>query len=186
MDIPHEPRRDWSWLRWAGWGAALTAVAAPLVLMKVAPETGFDWTASDFILAGVLIGGVGLLLELAVRASSNRPYRFGSAMAIATGFLLIWSNLAVGYIGDGDAPINSLFLAIPIVALLAAIVARGRARALAYVMAATSAAHAVTAVIGYPQDTRTGPISIVFVGLWLASAALFRDAARDGDQGELG
>lgn len=179
MDMSREAERNWSWLRWFGWGGAVALVAAPLVLMKVAPETGFDWTASDLLFAAVLIGMVGLLAELAVRASSNWPYRLGAAMATGTGFLLIWSNLAVGYIGDGDAPINGVFLVIPILALLGAIVARGRAQALAWIMVATGAVHAVTGIIGFPQDTRTGPISIVFVGLWLASAALFRNAAKD-------
>jgi hypothetical protein len=179
MDMSHDAPRNWKWLRWAGWCGAVALVAAPLVLMKVAPETGFDWTAGDFVLAAVLIGSVGLLAELAVRASSNWPYRLGAAMAIGTGFLLIWSNLAVGYIGDGDAPINGMFLVLPILALLAAIVARGRAQALAWIMAATGAAHAVTGIIGFPQDTRTGPITILFVALWLASAALFRNATKD-------
>lgn len=101
-------------------------------------------------------------------------------MAASTGLLLVWSNLAVGYIGDGDAPINAVFLVLPILAMLAAIMVRGRARAMAWILTATAAAHAITGIIGYPQDTRTGPITIVFVGLWLASASLFRNAARDG------
>ena len=179
MDMSQDSARKWKWMRTAGWGGAAALVAAPLVLMKVAPATGFDWTASDFLLAAVLVGGVGLLAELAIRASSNWPYRLGAAFGIGTGFLLVWSNLAVGYIGNGDAPINGVFLAIPILALLATVAARGRAQSLGWIMAATATAHAVTGIVGFPQDTRTGPITFVFVGLWLTAAALFRAAAKD-------
>jgi hypothetical protein len=45
-------------------------------------------------------------------------------------------------------------------------------------MAATAAAHAMVGAIGFPQDTRTAPITVVFTGMWLASAWLFRKAAR--------
>ena len=179
MDMTTDDKRNWAWLRWIGWGGAVALVATPFVLMKIAPETGFDWTASDFVLAAVLIGAIGVLVELTVRAASSWPYRLGAAMAMGTGLLLIWSNLAVGYIGDGDAPINAVFLVIPIIALLAAIIVRGKARAMVWIMAAAAVVHAMAGIIGFPQDTRTGPITIVFVGLWLASAALFRNAARD-------
>jgi hypothetical protein len=181
MHMAKEDQRTWAWLRWAGWGGAVALVATPFVLMAVAPETSFDWSAGDFVLAAVAIGTLGLLAELTVRASANWSYRFGAAIGAVTGLLLIWSNLAVGYIGDGDAPINGFFLIIPIMVLLTAIVAKGRAGAMMWIMSAAAVAHGIAGIIGFPQDTRTGPITIVFVGLWLASAALFRNAARDCD-----
>lgn len=179
MHTTNEGERNWGWLRWAGWCAAVALLAAPFALMKVAPETGFNWTGSDFVIAAVLIGTVGLLAEVTVRTADSWNYRFGAAIAVGTGLLLIWSNLAVGYIGDGDAAINGVFLIIPILALLATIIARGRAGAMMWIMSGAAMAHGAAGIIGFPQDTRTGPITIVFIGLWLASAALFRNAARD-------
>ena len=170
--------RNWRWLRWAGWGGAVALILAPLVAMQVAPESGVHWTASDFLLAAVALGIVGLLLELVLRTAATMPARLGGALAVATGFLLLWSNLAVGYIGDGDSPINGVFLAIPIIALIASIAVNGRAAAMTWILGATGLAHGVTGAIGFPQDPVTGPITLVFVAMWLASAALFGAAAR--------
>ncbi len=176
--MTHASERKWNWLRWSGWGAAVALVATPFVLMKAVPESGFAWTGSDFALLAILVATVGLLAELAVRASGSRQYRLGAALAAGSGLLLIWSNLAAGYIGDGDARINVVFLAIPAAAMLASVLVKGRASAMMWIMLAAALAHGAAGVIGYPQDTRTGPITIVFVGLWLGSAALFRTADR--------
>jgi len=177
MDMISHDRSRWSWLRWAGWGGAVALILAPLVAMQVAPGSGVDWTASDFLFATVLLGAVGLLLELAMRGTGNWPYRLGALVAVGTGFLLIWADLAVGYIGDGNSPINSAFLAIPLLALIASLLARGRPSVMTWIMGATAVAHAVTGAVGYPQDPVTGPITAVFVALWTASALLFRTAA---------
>lgn len=178
MDMTNNGGRNLRWLRWAGWGGAAALVAAPFVLMQIAPGTGFDWSGIDFLLAAVLIASLGLLAETLVRIAAGWLYRLGAAMAAATGLLLVWSNLAVGYIGDGEALINGVFLAIPAAAMLAAIFIKGRASAMMWIMLAATVAHGAAGMVSYPQDTRTGPISLVFVGLWLGSAALFRIADR--------
>ena len=166
-------------LRLLGWSVAVALIATPLILMKVAPEAGFNWTLSDFIFAAALIGGTGLLLELAVRMSSNWSYRIGSAVALGASFLLTWSNLAVGYIGSENNPYNVVFFGVIAVAFAGALLSQARARGMAWTMAAAGVAHAIAGAAGYPQDTRTAPITIVFVGLWLVSAALFHRAARE-------
>lgn len=173
-----EAKRNWSWLRYAGWGGAAALMLLPAVAMQVRPDSGVNWTASDFLFAAVMLGTVGLLLELTVRTSHDIWHRFGALIATGTGFLLIWPNLAVGYIGDGDSPINGAFLAIPLLALVAGATARFQSLAMAWIMLATGVAHAAAGALGFPQDPRTGPISLVFVGLWLAAAVMFRRAAR--------
>jgi hypothetical protein len=169
-------RGDWGWLRYVGWGAALALVLLPAVLMAVAPDSGVNWTISDFIFAIVVIGGVGLAFEVAVRASSSLSYRAGAAVGLLAGFLLLWSNAAVGYIGD-DNPYNLVFFALVVFAILGAMLARLRAKGMALTMLAVGIGHAVAGAIGYPQDPVTGPITIVFVAMWLTSAALFRRAS---------
>jgi len=178
MNALRHEARDFGWVRYVGWGGAVALILLPLVAMRFAPESGVNWTLSDFVFAGVLLGTVGLLLELAVRAGRNLSHRLGAALAIGTGFLLIWSNLAVGYIGDGSSPLNSIFLAIPAVTLLGALMLRMRPQPMAVLLMATAVAHGITAAVGYPQDPVTGPISIVFVGMWSAAAWLFHRASQ--------
>jgi hypothetical protein len=45
----------------------------PLVAMQVTDEV--DWSLADFVLAAALLGGAGVLLELAVRKPGNVAYR---------------------------------------------------------------------------------------------------------------
>jgi hypothetical protein len=49
----------------------------PLIGMQFSDEV--DWGVFDFVFAGVLLAGTGLLLELAARRASNLAYRFAAA-----------------------------------------------------------------------------------------------------------
>jgi hypothetical protein len=49
----------------------------PLVAMRITDEV--DWSVADFVLAGALLGGTGLLLELAARRGANLAYRAAAA-----------------------------------------------------------------------------------------------------------
>jgi hypothetical protein len=49
----------------------------PLVAMQMTDEV--DWGLADFVAAGVLLGGAGLLLELAVKKPGNLVYRVAAA-----------------------------------------------------------------------------------------------------------
>jgi hypothetical protein len=49
----------------------------PLVAMQFTDEV--DWGVADFVIAGVLLGGTGLLLEVAVRKPGNLAYRAAAA-----------------------------------------------------------------------------------------------------------
>jgi hypothetical protein len=56
----------------------------PLAAMQITDEV--DWSLADFAFAGALLGGTGLLLELAVRKPGNIAYR---AVAAAIGVAAI-------------------------------------------------------------------------------------------------
>jgi hypothetical protein len=58
----------------------------PLVAMQVTDEV--DWGLGDFVLAGALLGGTGLLLELAARKPGNLAYR-AAATAIGVAAILL-------------------------------------------------------------------------------------------------
>ena len=171
--------RGWSWIRPVLWGGAAVLMLVPLLAMTFAPGLGFDWTLGDFIFAALLIGGVGLAFELAVRVSPSWSYRAGAALGLAAGFSLIWANGAVGYIGSEDNPYNLVFFIVIAIAFAGALVSGFRARGMAWTMAAAGAAHALAGFGGAAEDPITIPITIVFVGMWLGSARLFLAAARE-------
>ena len=169
--------RSRRWVRPVAWGAAACMLLLPLVAMQFTREV--DWTVGDFVFAALLIGGVGLALELAVRVSSSWSYRLGAALGLAAGFFLIWANGAVGYIGSEDNPYNLVFFAVIAIAFAGALVSGFRAMGMAWTMLAAGAVHATAGFVGAADDPVTIPITIVFVGMWLGSARLFLAAARE-------
>lgn len=168
------------------WGAVVALLALPAVAMQFTSEV--NWTASDFVFASVMFGGTGLLLELTVRSSPNWSYRGGVAVALAAAFLLIWVNGAVGIIGDEDNPVNGIYLAEILIALVGALLARFRAQGMALAMAAAGLAQAAIGfyalIAGLGANEPPGAFGVLmingfFAALWLLSAGLFRNAARD-------
>jgi hypothetical protein len=69
----------------------------PLIAMQFTNEV--DWTRSDFVIAGGLLLGVGLLIDLALRKLSTSKYKVPIIIAIVISFLLVWAELAVGIFG---------------------------------------------------------------------------------------
>lgn len=172
---PIGARRFSPW-RIAGWGLAATLLLLPAVAMQFTAEV--DWTASDFVFAGVLIGGSGLLLELIARRSPDNAYRAAAGFALLAAFLTIWANAAVGMIGDEDNAYNLLFLGVLVVALLGAVLARFKSRGMALAMAASGIVYAGIALGGLATDPRGAVFSLGFATLWLLSAALFHNSGR--------
>lgn len=160
--------------RIAGWSIAVLILLLPLVAMRFTSEV--NWTAGDFIFAALLIGGVGVTFELTVRVTRNWAHRAGVAAALATAFLTIWANGAVGMIGDEDNPYNLLFLGVILLALGGVVVARFRPRGMALAMTIAAAAQGTLGVIGTSSDLRGGIISALFGGLWLLAALMFWQA----------
>lgn len=158
--------------RIAGWGIAGLLLLVPLI-------GNFPWTGSDYVFAAVLMGGTGLLFELAVRKSGNMTYRAGVAAALAGAFLTIWANGAVGMIGSEDNSYNLLFGGVIMIALIGSIVARFRASGMMWAMAAAAAAQVALGAGGIAADPRGAMFSMGFGGIWLLAAALFW-AARAG------
>jgi hypothetical protein len=70
----------------------------PLVAMQFTREV--NWTVGDFVVAGVVLMGTGLLFDLAARKIQTRRARLITIGAIALGFLFVWAELAVGIVGS--------------------------------------------------------------------------------------
>jgi hypothetical protein len=139
-----------------------------------------DWSASDFIVMGALLGTLGLGTEFLVRRSGSTAYRMGAVVAMATAFLTIWVNLAVGMIGD-ENPYNLLFGGVLAIAFAGSILSAFKAAGLARAMLAAAVAQAVLGAGGLAADPRGALFSMMFALPWILSAGLFRRA--DHDQG---
>jgi hypothetical protein len=163
-----------------GWGAAAALLLTPLVVMRFTDEV--RWGPIDFAAAAILIGGLGLAIEFAVRKSANIAYRLGAGLAALTAFALIWVNLAVGFIGDEGNPANLMFAGVLAVALTGAIAARFRPAGMALAMVAAGIVQLLVAIIVFVADLGTMQevlLTLLFGAPWPLSAALFWKAADD-------
>lgn len=160
-----------------GWGMAALILLLPLIASA-------PWTLSDFIFAAVLMGSVGLGLELAVR-KGNAAYTMAAGVALAAAFLLVWINGAVGIIGSEREDANLLFLAVVALAFLGSVGALFRPVGMAWAMAAAAFAQALVPLIASIFQLSAAALiwspEVVlltgfFTAMWLVSAWLFRKA----------
>ncbi len=59
-----------------------------------------NWSLFDYIVAAVLLGSAGIILELIIRNVRTFNKRLLAIIALAIFFLLIWLELAVGIFGS--------------------------------------------------------------------------------------
>ena len=173
------PRVPWRLIGWA----------IPVGLLTIPWLAQWPWTVSDFIVAAAMFAIVGGTFELAVRASGNRAYRGGAAVALATAFLLVWINLAVGIIGSENNPLNLMFFGVIVAAIVGSIAARFRADGMARTMAIAGVIQALIGigvfVLNVGAAEPPGAIGLLiliefFAATWFLSAWLFREAVRTG------
>jgi len=85
-----ELNRLWNILRIVGWAAVPLILLLPAVAMMFTSEV--QWTASDFILAGAVLIGAGLVLELVARLTRSPVVRFGSAFVVGGLVIAFWAS----------------------------------------------------------------------------------------------
>ena len=180
---PGTRRRGTPW-RILGWGGAVLLILHPLVAMQFTSEV--NWTLSDFVFAAVMLGSVGLGLELAVRRG-NRAYTAAAGIAMLVSFLAVWFTGAVGIIGNEAEDSNLLFIGVVALALGGSVIALFRPQGMALAMLVAAAAQlAVPIVASILGDSAPAAIwapeviviTILFTAGWLASARLFQSAAQ--------
>ena len=69
----------------------------PFIAMQFTDEV--NWTLLDFVVAGILLLGTGLLCELVMRKVNNGTKRIATIAVILAALFLIWAELAVGIFG---------------------------------------------------------------------------------------
>ncbi|MCX6216633.1 hypothetical protein [Spirosoma sp.] len=73
-------------------------LSVPLIAMQFTNEV--NWSLFDFIVAGVLLLGTGLVCEFVLRRVKRFDYRIAICSVILLMLALIWVELAVGIFGS--------------------------------------------------------------------------------------
>jgi hypothetical protein len=158
----------------------------PLLAMQITDEV--VWDLADFVFAGALLFGTGLMYELGARKGGTIAYRAAVGVALAAALLLVWVNLAVGIIGNEENPANLAYFGVLAVGFIGAIIARFQPQGMARALFATAIAQALVAVVALIAGMHQSPTSSVseiltlngfFVALWVGSALLFRRRGAD-------
>jgi len=113
-------RRGNRW-RIAGWSAAALLLLLPLVAMQF--TEGVVWDVADFAVAGALLVGAGVTLELAARRTGNGAYRAAVGVALGAAVILVWVNGAVGVIGTESNDANLMYGGVLAVGVIGALIA---------------------------------------------------------------
>ncbi|MGD9590555.1 MAG: hypothetical protein AB7Q37_11395 [Pyrinomonadaceae bacterium] len=77
--------------------AAAALLSVPLIAMRFTGEV--NWGLFDFIVAGVLLFGAAVAIEIALRLVRGFWQRVAVCAGVLFFLLLIWAELAVGVIG---------------------------------------------------------------------------------------
>ena len=70
----------------------------PLIAMQFTDEV--NWTIIDFVIAGGLLFGAGVISEIVLRKINSLNHKVGLVSAILIIVILIWIELAVGIFGS--------------------------------------------------------------------------------------
>jgi len=95
--ISNEDRRGARLLnpvRIIGWGLIAALMLTPAIAMRFTHEV--DWTALDFLYAGVLLVGAGLACELVVWRVRGLQARLAIGLGVLGVVLFVWAQGAVG------------------------------------------------------------------------------------------
>lgn len=72
-------------------------LSIPYFAMKFTSEV--DWTVADFVAAGILLFGTGIICECILRFVKSTGARLALCGAALLGLILVWVELAVGLFG---------------------------------------------------------------------------------------
>ncbi len=164
--------------------ATAAILMIPLAAMGLGNEV--QWDLFDFIVMGILLFSTGLTFVLISRASDSTVYRVAVGVGAATGFLLIWVNLAVGIIGSENNPANFLYFGVIGIGFLGAVIARFQPKGMSTALFITALSQLLVPVAAllFWKSTLSEPpgiggvfiLNAFFAILFIASGLLFRHA----------
>ncbi len=166
---------------------ATTAILmVPLAAMTLTNEV--NWNLFDFVVMGALLLGAGLAFVLISRNLDSIAYRTAVGVAVVTGLLLVWVNLAVGIIGSSGNTANILYAGVLAIGIIGSGIARFKPRGMCRTMFATALAQMLIpliALVAWRPSLNDPPglvgvllMNSVFAALFVASALFFRRAAQ--------
>lgn len=77
---------------------AAVLLSIPLIAMQLSDEV--NWKPFDFLIAGILLFGSGLLCELVLRKVPGTTTRVALCVGVLLLLVLVWLELAVGIFGS--------------------------------------------------------------------------------------
>ncbi len=163
----------------------LIPLSIPFAAMSLGAE-GWAWSPADFVVAWLLMAGLGFAYMRLAGKNVASAYRFATGLALFAAFLLVWVNGAVGIIGSEENPANALYGGVLLVGLAGASIARFRPEGMARTLAAMALAQLLVPALALfvrKQDFAPGigpvfGLNAGFAALFLGSACLFYRAAR--------
>jgi hypothetical protein len=175
----------WQRFRIAAWSGAVLLLLLPLVAMQFTDDV--NWSASDFVIMGVMLLGAGGAFELALRTSGQTLYRIAAMGAVGSGFFMVWVNGAVGIVGDEDNLLNVAYFGVLALGFLGATACRLKPRGMAwtgFTMAGATALIGAVALVVERNAPGYSPVEIIavnamFMVLFTGVALLFNHAAND-------
>jgi hypothetical protein len=88
----------------------LTSVVLLLIpLISIQFTDKVNWPLFDFVIAGALLLGTGLICERVIRKINKIKYRIAPCVVLMVVLLFIWAELAVGVFGtplSGQSTVN--------------------------------------------------------------------------------
>ena len=178
-DVARHPQKGHKALRALVWAAAAALLLLPWVAMQFTPEV--NWTSLDF----VVFGGMLLLAcgscEIALRVATGTCYLLAAGLAVLGVFLQVWANLAVGIIGNEGNPANLMFLAIPVVGVVGALISKFKAAGMVLTLSAMAVTQCLIAIAAWVWvDANILVMTVLFSLWWMTSAGLFSKASKRG------
>ncbi len=79
-------------------GTVALLLLIPFIAMQFTNDV--NWSLNDFIVAGILLVGVGFAVDLVLRKAKTPNKKLLWILAIIVLFLLIWAELSVGVFGS--------------------------------------------------------------------------------------
>ncbi|GJQ61401.1 MAG: hypothetical protein SCALA702_04540 [Melioribacteraceae bacterium] len=171
-------------------GLVISGTALLLMIPFIAMQfdSGVNWSVFDFLVMGTLVSVTGFVYVFISGLSDDRLYQIATAIAFLTGFLLIWVNLAVGFIGSESNPVNLLYLGVLATGIAGAGMAKFKPAGMSLALFSTAFAQMlvpVFALLVSPAALNEPPgiagiilLSGFFAGLFAISGLLYRKSLR--------
>lgn len=167
----------------------LLATLIVLVIPLVGTFTveGWNWDGFDFVVAGIVLFTAFFMIEFLAKKMRDIPSRVATGITVVTTLLIVWVNLAVGIIGDGNNTSACYMLVVP-VGFIGLALSRLKPQGLSYTAFAMAAVMllvpTVAWLIGNPdihQETQVLKVFILSAGFafwYIVAGVLFRAQTR--------